>query len=894
MKMRIVHGILLALCIGGFGGRAEAAELRGPLPILSVPYHDDGALDVETLVREARFVADAGVEGFIWCQSNDAIDLLTVEEKKASFAALAREFGGEDVYVTLGCQGRDTAAMVELATEVERLAAAYPETKLAIACRPPHDARSQDDLERYYRRLAGIARRPVIIQTYTSDVVPIPSSELLIRLAREYPSVFGWIQEETGGEDANARMRRECADPAVKTVFSAWGSYGWLDQYRNYGTRGLISERAGYADCLMRVWDGLEEWNRLRESDVSLAGDALKKAEDLWARYLLVMNLKETIPGGHLRGFNLYLLKKRGIFKNCVSREYVEKGDVSGRWKLGRRVFTAAETNEIERRWAHMADAIPARTFVSRLKVLPGERWYGAAVNLGAQQPWTDRSETFNIDYEKRDYDLASDCWGGGVMPFLVSDKGRYIWSDSPFRFRFSKGMIRIESNSERVGVAAAGSTLREAYLAGMGRHFPFSGVRPPSEFFAKPQFNNWIEIFLHGVNQEVSEKYVRDLAASGFPCGVFMTDGGWMKYHGAELFDEIRFPEPLRYFDLIRANGWKSLVWMSHFVSPDSQREYRKLRYYPRAGIPGSGYEKGLDYLVHRKDSSQATLMRWWSGISAAYDLTNPDAFEYYVRRMQKFASDYHFDGFKFDAGNPEFLQEDDYRLFKPGMPRCEYGRAYSMVGTRIPYNEFRSGYGTGGQAIVQRLHDQPHTWKALRAIIGDMICAGLIGYPYAVGDMIGGGACGSFFPGKPFSQELMVRSCQLQALMPMMQFSLAPWRVLSKEYCDICRDYANLHCEFAPYILRLADEAAKTGEPILRSMDYEFPGQGFGDCDTQFMLGPDWLVAPVITEDSAVTVRLPSGIWRDDLGERHVGPKTLNLTSVPIARLPRFNRVR
>ena len=896
--MRTWCRILLAIALGACGGKTVAAELRGVYPILSVPYHEDGSLDLETLVREARFVADSGVEGFIWCQSNDAIDLLTVEEKKSSFAALAKAFENEDVYVTLGCQGRDTAAMVELANEVERLASVHPTTKLAIACRPPHDARTQADLEKYYRTLAGIAKRPVIIQTYASDIVPIPASDLLLRLAKEFPAIYGWIKEETGGEDANVRMRKECSSPVVKTVFSAWGSYGWLDQYCNYGTRGLISERAGYADYLVRIWDNLEEWNRLRKSsapdDKARADAAMGRAEELWAKYLLVMNLKETIPGGHLRGFNLYILKKRGIFKNFVSREYVSKDDISGKWRLETRKFSDAEVREIERRWSRMADAMPARTFVSKIKLLSDERWYGGAVNLGEDQPWTETSETFNRLYGKRDYDLSSDCWGGGVMPFLVSDKGRYVWSDSPFMFRFSGGVLRIESNGDKVAAKIGGTTLREAYLAGMRRHFPFSGVRPPSEFFSKPQFNNWIEIFLHGINQEVSEKYVRDLADSGFPCGVFMTDGGWMKYHGSELFDEIKFPDPVRYFDLIRTNGWKSILWMSYFVSPDSQREYRKLRYYPHKGRPGSGYERGLDYLVHRKRSNEATVFRWWSGISAAYDLTNPDAFEYYVKRLQKFASDYHFDGFKFDAGDPESIPEDDYRLFKPDMPRCEFGRAYSKVGTRIPYNEFRSGYGTGGQALIQRLQDQPHTWKAQKQIIKDIISSGLIGYPYAVGDMIGGGLCGSFFDGKPFSPELMVRSCQLQALMPMMQFSLAPWRVLPKEYCDICRDYAKLHCEFAPYILKLADGAAKTGEPILRSMDYEFPGEGFGDCDTQFMLGPDWLVAPVISEDNAVTVRLPSGVWTDDLGESHTGPKMIELGSVPLARLPRFKRMR
>lgn len=510
-------------------------------------------------------------------------------------------------------------------------------------------------------------------------------------------------------------------------------------------------------------------------------------------------------------------------------------------------------------------------------------------MNLGADQPWTAESVTADRHYGRLDYDLANGCWGGGVMPFLVSDRGRYVWSGGPFRFRFAKGVLRIESNVEEIGVVTAGTTLKEAYLSGMSKHFPFSGVRPPDAFFTKPQFNNWIEIFLHGVNQEVSEKYVRDLAASGFPCGVFMTDGGWMKYHGSEAFESEKFPEPLRYFDLIRAQGWKSLLWMSPFVSPDSQKEYRQLRYYPHEGIPGSGYQKGLDYLVHEKHGNGAAILRWWSGNSAAYDLTNPSAFEYYVKRLQKFAADFHFDGFKFDAGNPEYLP-DDHRLYEPWMRRCEFGRAYTMVGTRIPYNEFRSGYGTGGQAIVQRLHDQPHDWKAQGDILKDMISAGLIGYPYAVGDMIGGGLCGSFFPGKPFYPELVVRSCQLQALMPMMQFSLAPWRVLDKEMCGICRDYAKLHCEFGPYILKWADHAAKTGEPILRSMAYEFPGEGLEDCLTQFMLGPDWLVAPVLTPDGTVEIRLPSGSWEDDLGGRHDGPKALRLERVPLARLPRF----
>ena len=67
------------------------------------------------------------------------------------------------------------------------------------------------------------------------------------------------------------------------------------------------------------------------------------------------MNLKETIPGGHLRGFNLYVLKKRGIFRNYVSRDYVTPGDTSGKWKLETRVFTSDEIAAIEDRLSRLA-----------------------------------------------------------------------------------------------------------------------------------------------------------------------------------------------------------------------------------------------------------------------------------------------------------------------------------------------------------------------------------------------------------------------------------------------------------------------------------------------------------------------------------------------------------
>jgi alpha-glucosidase len=155
----------------------------------------------------------------------------------------------------------------------------------------------------------------------------------------------------------------------------------------------------------------------------------------------------------------------------------------------------------------------------------------------------------------------------------------------------------------------------------------------------------------------------------------------------------------------------------------------------------------------------------------------------------------------------------------------------------------------------------------------------------------MIGGGAAGTFHNNADgrLDQELIVRSCEIHALMPMMQFSVAPWRVLDEEHLAVCLKYARLHEELGPYLVEQARRCSQTGEPIVRSMEYAFPGQGFETCTDQYMLGDRYLVAPMMGPGTSRTVRLPKGRWQDENGKTYKGGKTYELT-VPLDRVPRF----
>ncbi len=324
------------LCAGNLLRAAEATmpapKIRGPFPILSTPFTEAGEVDYAVLANQARFVDWGGCPGMIWPQSGDSVDLLSMEEKLRGMEVLAETSRSLRTALCLGVQGRDTDEMLIFARHAEKLAPA------AIISRPPDSGRTEDDLRQYWRALGRVATRPVIFQT-TGGVAykgPVPSVKLMIELAKEFPH-FGYIKEEAA--PIIARTRELCAArPAIRRVFSARGAHGWLYE-SHLGTEGLITERAVYADVLARIW-GLMESGR--------DPDTLR---DAYARLLLLFNVGQHLPGGDLRGFQLHLWKKRGVFKNMISRQYGPKQSIPEKPIFSELQLSAAEVAEIDFRF---------------------------------------------------------------------------------------------------------------------------------------------------------------------------------------------------------------------------------------------------------------------------------------------------------------------------------------------------------------------------------------------------------------------------------------------------------------------------------------------------------------------------------------------------------------
>jgi alpha-glucosidase (family GH31 glycosyl hydrolase) len=102
-----------------------------------------------------------------------------------------------------------------------------------------------------------------------------------------------------------------------------------------------------------------------------------------------------------------------------------------------------------------------------------------------------------------------------------------------------------------------------------------------------------------------------------------------------------------------------------------------------------------------------------------------------------------------------------------------------------------------------------------------------------------------------------------------------------------------ALLHEKMGSEIIDLARECAVSGEPMIRNLEYEYPGNGYENIRDQFLLGSKILVAPVIQKDRrSREVVFPEGRWMGDDGKTVIGPAKQTIDA-PISRLPWYRKL-
>lgn len=504
-------------------------------------------------------------------------------------------------------------------------------------------------------------------------------------------------------------------------------------------------------------------------------------------------------------------------------------------------------------------------------ELLEGEYWWGGSSALGEKFP-LGKDSVFHMDRSYRE---------NQTMPLWLSTKGRYVYGKKALDVTFQSGSMTVESDGE-AELFQGGSCLREAYLSAMRRHFPFKGKALNQDFFRSVQYNTWMEYQYHPTQKGVLS-YAKEIVSHGFEPGILILDEGWHGRYGCWQFDRAAFPDPGGMVEELHSMGFKVMLWVVPLVCADGEFFAETLRENPSVFMRYQGNKKPV-------------ITEWWNGYSAILNLASPADAMFLKKQLDALIREYGIDGFKFDGGGPDLYDPKHMIGGEPDteLSCYELNQAYNRFAMSYEYHELKDSFGCGGLLQIQRLRDKWHRYdnEGLRSLIPDGALAGLLGHPFLCPDMVGGGESLSFRPGSTIDGELFVRWAQCSACFPMMQYSKKPWGCLSEEHCRMVLEAGKLHASLTDYILSCVKESQRTGEPIVRLLEYSYPHMGYQQIVDEFLLGDDLLAAPVLSPGMrSRLVAFPPGKWRDSEGVEYRGGESYEVAA-PLWRLPFFWR--
>ena len=188
-------------------------------------------------------------------------------------------------------------------------------------------------------------------------------------------------------------------------------------------------------------------------------------------------------------------------------------------------------------------------------------------------------------------------------------------------------------------------------------------------------------------------------------------------------------------------------------------------------------------------------------------------------------------------------------------------------------PFVLTRAAYAGAQRYAVTWTGDNSSTWNHLRLATPMIENLGLSGFAFTGAD-VGG------YAGTP-TAELLTKWFEIGAFQPIDRDHAEkgkgdqePW-IGGPDHEAIRRSFVEARYELLPYLYTLAEEASRTGMPMVRPLFLEFPDATPDrhpiDIDTpassEFMLGPNLLIAPRAypDEQGPYAIELPPSGWYD-----------------------------
>ncbi len=383
---------------------------------------------------------------------------------------------------------------------------------------------------------------------------------------------------------------------------------------------------------------------------------------------------------------------------------------------------------------------------------------------------------------------------------------------------------------------------------------------------------------------KEIGER----LRQEDYPCDVLHLDSGWFDKDGRcdWQFNKERFPEPENFMREMRKQGFRISLWQNPNISKDNK-------------LFQEGVEKG--YIVEIQPDPNAPDSDFFAKTTAGHiDFTNPEAVKWYQGLLANLLR------MGASAIKTDFGERIDMAVKFQALPAEKAHNLYALLYQKAAFeitDEItkealvwaRAGWAGCQRYPVHWAGDSAGSWDGMAATLRGGLHLGLSSFAFWSHDIPGFHGLPDFMNSKP-SDELYVRWTQFGVFSSHMRYHgtypREPWEY--PKVSSIVRKWWKLRYSLVPYIIEQGRKAVSSGYPILRALTFHHPEDiTCRHIDDQYYFGDDFLVAPVMNENSSRDVYLPEGNWLDFwTGATYDGEQWLREANSPLDRIPVFLR--
>lgn len=493
------------------------------------------------------------------------------------------------------------------------------------------------------------------------------------------------------------------------------------------------------------------------------------------------------------------------------------------------------------------------------------------------------------------------------TIPFFYSSKGYgFIWNNPAI------GRVELGHNHTRWHAAAC----KQLDYIIVGGSAPakvmerYTGITGRSPVLPEWAAGFW-QCKLRYESQDELLEVAREYRRRNIPLSVIVIDFFHWPQQGEWKFDSKYWPDPKAMVQELKEMGIKVMVSIWPTVDPRSEN-FDLMR------------EK--NYLIKAERGLPVFFM--FKGPETYCDVTHPGGRKFIWEKAKENYLKHGIKMFWLDEAEPEMrpYAYDNVRYYLGN--GLEMSNIYPFYYSKAFYDGMRAEnedeivnlsrcawLGSQRLSTVVWSGDIPSTFESLRKQLKAGLNFSMTGVPWWTTDI------GGFFNGDPDDEvfrQLIVRWFQFGLFCPIFRLhgfrlpyndreqisdmdgflsSGGPnevWSFGDQAY-EIIVDLINQRERLRPYIMKHMAQASQTGAPIMRPLFFDFPKDSAAyQIDTQYMFGPDLLVAPVIEQDAKIRmVYLPEGSeWKllsDNVS--YSGGQNIEI-SVDLRKIPVFLR--